>query len=253
MTPAIEVHNASLAFQLTRDRVGTLKEFAIQTVKRKVKKEQLWAVRDVSFTVAPGEVLGVIGPNGAGKSTLMKMVARVLPPTRGRVVVRGVVAPMIELGAGFNPEMTAYENLILYGTLLGRTPGQMQERAAAICGWADLNDFIDVPTRSYSSGMLARLGFSVATDINPEVLVVDEVLSVGDAAFQEKSKQRMMEMIGQGAAVLFVSHDLETVKALSDRALWLDHGTVQGVGAPSDVVSAYQSTFAGQQDEQLDQ
>jgi ABC-type polysaccharide/polyol phosphate transport system ATPase subunit len=203
--------------------------------------------------VAPGEVLGVIGPNGAGKSTLMKMVARVLPPTKGRVVVRGLVAPMIELGAGFNPEMTAYENIILYGTLLGRTPGQMQERVASICDWADLNDFIDVPTRSYSSGMLARLGFSVATDIHPEVLVVDEVLSVGDAAFQEKSKHRMMEMIDHGAAVLFVSHALETVKQLSDRVLWLDHGTVQGVGGPSEVVSAYRATFADEQDEQLDE
>jgi len=253
MTPAIEVHDASLAFQLTRDRAGTLKEFAIQTVKRRVRKEQLWAVRDVSFTVAPGEVLGVIGPNGAGKSTLMKMVARVLPPTKGRVVVRGLVAPMIELGAGFNPEMTAYENIILYGTLLGRTPGQMQERVASICDWADLNDFIDVPTRSYSSGMLARLGFSVATDIHPEVLVVDEVLSVGDAAFQEKSKHRMREMIDHGAAVLFVSHALETVKQLSDRVLWLDHGTVQGVGGPSEVVSAYRATFADEQDEQLDE
>lgn len=251
MTPAIELTGASLAFQLTRDRAGTLKEFAIQTVKRKVKKEQLWAVRNVSFKVAPGEVLGVIGPNGAGKSTLMKMVARVLPPTEGRVVVRGLVAPMIELGAGFNPEMTAYENIILYGTLLGRTPGQMQERVASICDWADLNDFIDVPTRSYSSGMLARLGFSVATDVLPEVLVVDEVLSVGDAAFQEKSKQRMIELIDQGAAVLFVSHDLGTVKELSDRVIWLDHGTVQAIGSTDDVVSAYQATFGGRREEEL--
>ncbi len=243
MTPAIEVHDASLAFQLTRERAGTVKEYAIQTVKGKAKKEQLWAVRDVSFIVEPGEVLGVIGPNGAGKSTLMKMVARVLPPTEGRVVVRGVVAPMIELGAGFNPEMTAYENLILYGTLLGRTPGQMQERAAAICEWADLSDFVDVPTRSYSSGMLARLGFSVATDIQPEVLVVDEVLSVGDAAFQEKSKERMMEMIENGAAVLFVSHDLGTVKELSDRVLWLDHGHVQALGESDEVISAYQVSY----------
>ena len=193
--------------------------------------------------VAQGEVLGVIGPNGAGKSTLMKMVARVLPPTEGRVVVRGVVAPMIELGAGFNPEMTAYENIILYGTLLGRTPGQMQERVDAICEWADLKDFVDVPTRSYSSGMLARLGFSVATDVHPEVLVVDEVLSVGDAAFQDKSKQRMLQMIESGAAVLFVSHDLPSILELSNRVLWLDHGVVRGTGQPAEVVAAYQSTI----------
>ena len=245
MTLAIEVTEVSLAFQLTRDRASTLKGFVIQMARRNVTKEKLWAVRDVTFTVAPGEVLGIIGPNGAGKTTLMKMIARVLPPTSGRVVVRGLVAPMIELGAGFNPEMTAYENIILYGTLLGRTPNAMRERVAEICDWAALNDFIDVPTRSYSSGMLARLGFSVATDVQPDVLVVDEVLSVGDAAFQEKSKRRMIEMIGKGAAVLFVSHDLEAIINLSNRVLWLDHGKVQAMGDPSEVVSAYKATFAG--------
>ena len=216
-----------------------MKEFAISTLKRKVQREEFWAVRDVSFSLHSGEVLGVIGPNGAGKSTLMKMVARVLPPTEGRMVVRGVVAPMIELGAGFNPEMSAYENIVLYGTLLGRTPSQMRDRVDAISEWAELTDFIDVPIRSYSSGMMARLGFAVATDIEPDVLVVDEVLSVGDTAFQEKSKGRIKALIDSGAAVLFVSHDLETVKAMSDRVLWLDHGRTVMVGDPASVVDAY--------------
>jgi len=236
---AVDAAEVSLAYRLTRDRAGTMKEFAINFLKRNVKREEFWAVRDVSFSLNPGEVLGVIGPNGAGKSTLMKMVARVLPPTEGRMVVRGVVAPMIELGAGFNQEMSAYDNIVLYGTLLGRTPSQMRERVDAISEWAELTDFIDVPIRSYSSGMMARLGFAVATDIEPDVLVVDEVLSVGDTAFQEKSKARIQDLIDTGAAVLFVSHQLETVKQMSDRVLWLDHGRTVMVGDPDEVVGAY--------------
>jgi len=239
VTVAVEATDVSLAYRLTRDRAGTMKEFAINMVKRKVKREEFWAVRDVSFSLSHGEVLGVIGPNGAGKSTLMKMVARVLPPTEGRMVVRGVVAPMIELGAGFNQEMSAYDNIVLYGTLLGRTPSQMRDRVQAISEWAELTDFIDVPIRSYSSGMLARLGFAVATDIEPDVLVVDEVLSVGDTAFQEKSKERIQRLINTGAAVLFVSHQMETVKEMSDRVIWLDHGRMVMVGDPTEVVDAY--------------
>lgn len=239
MSHAVQATDVSLAYRLTRDQAGTLKEFAINLMKKRVKREEFWAVRDVTLTLDPGQVLGVIGPNGAGKSTLMKMVARVLPPTEGRMVVRGVVAPMIELGAGFNPEMSAYENIVLYGTLLGRTPNQMRDRAYPIAEWAELTDFIDVPIRSFSSGMLARLGFAVATDIEPDVLVVDEVLSVGDTSFQEKSKTRIQSLIDSGAAVLFVSHQLDTVKAMSDRVLWLDHGRMQMLGDPHDVVEAY--------------
>ena len=216
-----------------------MKEFAIGFAKRHNKREEFWAVKKVSFSLDPAQVLGVVGPNGAGKSTLMKMVARVLPPTDGRMVVRGPVAPMIELGAGFNTEMSAYDNIVLYGTLLGRTPSQMRNRAAAIAEWAELTDFIDVPVRSFSSGMMARLGFAVATDTQPDVLVVDEVLSVGDAAFQEKSKTRIQELINSGAAVLFVSHQLDTVIEMSDRVLWLDHGRTVMLGDPTEVVEAY--------------
>lgn len=243
MTTAVEIRKASLAYQLTRNRAGTLKEYAIQLVKRNVTKEKLWAVRDVSLEVNSGEVVGVIGPNGAGKSTLMKMVARVLPPTEGRVVVRGSVAPMIELGAGFNQEMTAHENIVLYGTLLGRDPGEMQRRVGPICEWAGLSDFVDVPIRSFSSGMLARLGFAVATDVTPDVLVIDEVLSVGDAAFQERSKRRILEIIEHDAAVLFVSHDLSAVMEVCDRVLWLDAGRVRAAGVPSDVIMNYEATI----------
>jgi ABC-type polysaccharide/polyol phosphate transport system ATPase subunit len=242
----VEVTDAALAYRLSRTGAGTLKEFAIQLLRRQVTYERFWALKGVSLSVDDGEVLGVVGPNGAGKSTLMKMIARVLPPTRGRVVVRGRVAPMIELGAGFNPELTGYENIVLYGTLLGRSPQMMRERAEEIAHWADLQDFLDVPIRSYSSGMLARLGFSVATDIEPEVLIVDEVLSVGDAAFQQKSKARIERMIADGASVVLVSHNLETVVEVADRAMWLDKGEVRMIGEPKEVVAAYEETVGGE-------
>jgi ABC-type polysaccharide/polyol phosphate transport system ATPase subunit len=240
VTPSpIEVDSVSLAYRMSRNRAGTLKEFAIQAVKREVKHEEFWAVRDLSFRVEKGEVFGVIGPNGAGKSTLMKMIARVLPPTQGRVVVRGTVAPMIELGAGFNQELTARENIVLYGTLLGRDPSHMRDRVDAICEWAGLSEFVDAPIRTYSSGMLARLGFAVATDVHPDVLVVDEVLAVGDAAFQEKSKARIASMIRDGASVLFVSHDLEAVVQMADHVMWMDHGRIRQLGHPATVAATY--------------
>ncbi len=239
MTPAVSLSNVSLAYSLTRNRAGTLKEYAIDVMRRRVEKEVLWALDDVTLELHPGEVLGVIGANGAGKSTLMKVVARVLPPTKGRVVVRGVVAPMIELGAGFNMEMTAYENIVLYGTLLGRTPSEMRDQVGKIAEWAELTEFVDVPLRSYSSGMLARLGFAVATDTDPHVLVVDEVLSVGDASFQEKSKKRILDLIESGTAVLFVSHAMGAVLELADRVLWLDHGRSVMMGDSEEVISSY--------------
>ncbi|MGZ8786294.1 MAG: ABC transporter ATP-binding protein [Acidimicrobiia bacterium] len=237
----IEVQNAALAYRLSHNPAGTLKEFAVRMVKRQVQYERLWAVQDVSFSVSRGEVFAVVGPNGAGKSTLMKMIARVLPPTQGRIVVRGSVAPMIELGAGFNQELSGYENIVLYGTLLGRAPAVMRERAAAIAEWAALTDFLDVPIRSYSSGMMARLGFAVATDYQPEVLLVDEVLSVGDVAFQRKSKDRIKQMIESGTSVVFVSHDLSAVREIGSRAMWLDQGRVRMMGDPKEVVAAYEA------------
>ncbi len=211
-------------------------------MKRQIDYEQLWALKGISLEVYDGEVLGVVGPNGAGKSTLMKMIARVLPPTEGRIVVRGTVAPMIELGAGFNMELTAFENIVMYGALLGRNPDYMRERAPEIAHWAELDDFIDVPLRSYSSGMLARLGFSVATDTEPDVLIVDEVLSVGDAAFQHKSAERMGHMIADGASVVLVSHSLGTVLEIADRVMWLDQGLIRLEGDPEEVISAYQAS-----------
>lgn len=242
--PVVEVTDLGIAYRLSRNRATTFKEFAIRSVKRQVSYERLWAVRGVTFELHAGDVLGVIGPNGAGKSSLMKAVARVLPPTEGRVVVRGSVAPMIELGAGFNTELTARENIVLYGTLLGRRPEIMRTRVAPILEWADLMEFADVPIRSYSTGMMARLGFAVATDVQPDLLVVDEVLSVGDERFQEKSKRRIAELMSSGTSILLVSHSLDTVVEMADRVLWLDHGAPVALGDPAGVVAEYRAASA---------
>lgn len=231
--------DVSFAYRLSRNRGGTLKEAMINMVRRQVEYEQLWALKNLSIGVSKGEVLGVIGPNGAGKSTLMRVIARVLPPTSGRVRVEGVVAPMIELGAGFNPELTGFENIVLYGSLLGRDPREMRDRAESIAVWAGVEGFLDVPLRSYSSGMQARLGFSVATDVKPDILLIDEVLSVGDQAFREKSLARVESLIAGDTAVVFVSHNMPTVCKISDRVIWLDQGAVVAAGEPKAVTEMY--------------
>ncbi|HSJ72588.1 MAG TPA: ABC transporter ATP-binding protein [Acidimicrobiia bacterium] len=240
--PAISIEDVRLEYRIVRSQTGSFKEYAIKTLKREMRYEPLWALDGISFEVAKGEVFGIVGPNGAGKSTLMKIMARVLPPTHGRVIVRGSVAPMIELGAGFNADLTALENIVMYGTLLGHSPKRMRDRAPAIAEWAELSDYIDVPLRSYSSGMLARLAFSIATDIEPDVLVVDEVLSVGDASFQIRSEHRMKTLIERGASVVIVSHQLDMVAELSDRAMWIHKGRSVAVGDPGDVVGAYRAS-----------
>lgn len=239
----IQVEHVGLAYRMVKNRPGTFKEFAIQAMRRENQAQSFWAVKDMSFTVERGQVFAIIGPNGAGKSTLMKMIARVLPPSEGRVIVRGAVAPMIELGAGFNHELTARENVVLYGTLLGRDSNEMRGRVDAICEWAGLSEFVDAPVRTYSSGMLARLGFAVATDVRPDVLVVDEVLAVGDAVFQQRSKERILSMINMGASALFVSHDLGTVESIAGRAMWMDHGRCKFLGEPAEVIKAYKASL----------
>ena len=237
----VEVTDISLAYRRTRHRVSSLKQTAIDTIKRRMAYEEFFALKDVSFDIARGETVSVIGRNGAGKSTLLKVIARVLPPHTGRVIVRGQVAPMIELGAGFNPELTGAENIVLYGTLLGRTPKEMRGRIEEIADWAGLTEHLDIPIRAYSSGMLARLAFSTATDVTPNLLLIDEVLSVGDADFREKSAARTVEMMNSGCAVLLVSHDLEAVERMSTRALYLSNGAPKFVGNPKEVIEAYLS------------
>jgi len=193
------------------------------------------------LSISRGETVSIIGRNGAGKSTLLKIIARVLPPTSGRVIVRGQVAPMIELGAGFNPELTGAENIVLYGTLLGRTPRAMRTRIEEISNWAGLDQHMDVPIRSYSSGMTARLAFATATDVIPDLLIIDEILSVGDADFREKSAARTIELMNGGCAVLLVSHDLEAVRKFSNRAIYLDQGVPKAFGGVQRVIDEYLS------------
>ena len=235
----VEATDISLAYRRTRHRVSSLKQTAIDTINRRIAYEEFFALTGVTFNIARGETVSVIGRNGAGKSTLLKVVGRVLPPTTGRVVVRGHVAPMIELGAGFNPELTGAENIVLYGTLLGRTPKVMRSRIEAIAHWAGLTEHLDIPIRAYSSGMTARLAFATATDVTPDLLLIDEILSVGDADFREKSAARTLEMMNGGCAVLLVSHDLEAVNNMSTRAIYLENGLQKFSGNPQDVIEAY--------------
>jgi len=238
----IDVSDVTLRYRLDRNRVGSVKEAAIRLVKRDHSYESILALDGLSFNVDPGEIFGVVGPNGAGKSTLMKIIARVLPPTSGRVIVRGSVAPMIELGAGFNPEFTARENVIIYGALLGRDPKFMRDRVDAIVEWAGVVDFVDIPVRTFSSGMKGRLAFSVATDIEPDILLVDEVLAVGDQAFRKKSVSRMEELISGGASVVIVSHALALVGRLCQRVMWIDSGRVKMIGPAQEVIEAYEAS-----------
>ena len=235
----IEVIDASVSYMIRHGASPTLKETVIQSLKRQSHDVEVKAIQNLSFSLNPGEVLAIIGRNGAGKSTLLKMLARVLPPTKGRVIVRGNVSPMIELGAGFNGELNGIENIVLYGTLLGRTPKQMRQRATDISAWADLDESINLPLRTYSSGMVARLAFAIATDIVSDLILIDEVLSVGDAEFQKKSRQKIEELVKSNAAVVLITHDLKTVRAMAHKALWIDHGRAMKYGDVDSVVDAY--------------
>jgi ABC-type polysaccharide/polyol phosphate transport system ATPase subunit len=217
--------------------VASVKEFAIRWLQGRIEYQDLWGLRDVSLAVAPGEIVGVVGRNGAGKTTLLKAVAHVLHPTEGRVVVRGRTAALLDLSAGFHPELTGRENTYLFGTLLGFTHRQMEAVFDEIVDFAELQGFIDTPIRAYSSGMVTRLGFAVATCRFAEVLLVDEVLAVGDARFQDKCLERMREYRRQGATTLLVSHSTGTIRSVCDRAVWLENGRVRQIG-PAEVVSA---------------
>lgn len=238
--PVVVLDEATVRYRIPRERVRTFKEFAIRRMQGKLQFEDLLALHKVSFEVRRGEVFGLIGANGAGKTTLLRLVARVMRPTSGRVVVRGRVAPLLAMGAGFHPELTGRENVYLNGALLGYTRHQIDENFDQIIDFAELGDFIEAPLRTYSSGMMARLGFSVATAIMPDVLIVDEVLSVGDIAFQEKSGGRIRQFRDQGATILLVSHGMDNIKTMCDQAVWLNHGEVMEIGRADKVVDDYE-------------
>jgi ABC-type polysaccharide/polyol phosphate transport system ATPase subunit len=239
----IEVKNVQLTYRVLMNRTGSLKELFRDAVKGRVRINNYVALDDVSFTVDKGEVVAILGKNGAGKSTLLKVLARVLPPTQGSIEVNGAIAPMIELGAGFHPELTGAENVVFYSTLLGRDIKKTRAKLNEIGEWAGVTDHMNFPLRTFSSGMVARLAFATATAENSEVLLVDEILAVGDASFQEKSRNRMMELIGSGAAVVLVSHDMTTVRSLATRAIWLEAGKVVMSGDPEEVVTAYENSY----------
>ena len=233
------LEDTTVRYRVPRERFRTFKEFVIRRMKGQVQYVELLALNHVSLQVKKGEVFGLIGANGAGKTTLLRLVARVMRPTQGRVIVRGRVAPLLAMGAGFHPELTGRENVYLNGTLLGYTRRQIEELFEQIVDFAELRDFIDAPLRTYSSGMLARLGFSVATAQMPDILIVDEVLSVGDIAFQEKSAARIRHFREQGASILLVSHDMGSILKMCNRAAWLNHGEIVQVGPAEDVVKQF--------------
>lgn len=236
---AIRLENVSVQYRSPQERIGTFKEYAIRWMQRRVEHQSFWALRDVSFSVRRGEVFGLIGQNGAGKSTLLKLIARVLRPSHGRVWVKGRVAPLLEVGAGFHPELTGRENVILNGAMLGFSRAEMDAKLPGIIEYAGLADFIDAPMRTYSSGMWARLGFAVATDADPDILIVDEILSVGDEAFQRKSAERMDSFRERGVTILLVSHNMSVIEELCQRAAWLDHGQLRALGPAASVVHQY--------------
>lgn len=235
----IEVENVDLKYVIRHGRATTLKEAAISAIKGINLDITVSALTDISFTVDRGEVLAIIGHNGAGKSSLLKLIARVLPPTSGTVKVNGSVAPMLELGAGFNPELSGEENILLFGVLLGNRTKEMQSRIKDIAEWAGLTEHIKLPLRTYSTGMVARLGFAVATFQRSDVLIVDEILGVGDTEFQKKSKERMGQLIAGGEVTILVSHDLTSVESLATKVLWLDHGKQVMLGSTAEVLGAY--------------
>lgn len=238
----IKVDNVSMRFNLGIEKNFSLKLFFINLFKPRKKKEKktdFWALKDVSFKVKRGEVVGFIGSNGAGKSTMLKVIAGVMKPTKGKVEVHGNICPMIELGAGFDMDLTARENIFLNGAVLGYSKKFIEEKFDEIVEFSELKDFLDVPVRNFSSGMTARLAFSIATVVDPEILIVDEILSVGDMAFQAKSEAKMRSMIGGGTTVLFVSHSLAQIENLCDRAIWLEHGQVVKTGPAKEVCEEY--------------
>lgn len=237
----ITAENVSIRYRISCDRILSMKEFLLRKIQGKVKYEEFWALQGVSFSVNKGEVFGIVGHNGAGKSTLLKVVSGILKPTTGQASVDGNIVPLLELGSGFDFDLTGRENIFLNGAILGYSETFLEEKCEEIIAFSELDKFIDMPLRNYSSGMLARLAFSIATVVDPEVLIVDEILAVGDAAFQEKSKNRMMQMMGEGTTVLFVSHDINQIKALCSRVLWLEHGQVKMVGPAEEVCTAYQN------------
>jgi ABC-type polysaccharide/polyol phosphate transport system ATPase subunit len=237
---AIQFDQVSKRFILHHERPRSLQELAVSLLRRdSSRREEFWALRDVSFTVPVGETVGLIGPNGAGKSTILKLISRIIQPTSGHITVEGRLGALLELGAGFHPDLTGRENIFLNGSIMGLRRREIKQRLESIVDFAELSRFIDMPVRNYSSGMLVRLGFAVATSFQPDVLLIDEVLAVGDEMFQVKCLQRIAQVRDQGISILFVSHNLDTVRHLCNHVIWMDKGQVQASGDGNTVIGDY--------------
>jgi ABC-type polysaccharide/polyol phosphate transport system ATPase subunit len=239
MKPVIILDNISVRYRAPEVKVGTFKEYAIQILKRQVRIKEFNALSNVNLQVNEGETIGIVGRNGAGKSTLLKVVSRVLIPTEGRVRLRGWVSPLLELGAGFHPELTGRENIFLNGTLLGHKRREVEIRLDEIIEFAELGTFIDSPLRTFSSGMIARLGFSIATTWKPDILILDEILAVGDENFRDKCNARIEYFRKEGTTTLLVSHNADNIEALCSRAIWLDHGEIKALGSVQEIIAQY--------------
>ena len=239
MEKIIEVSHISMGFKMDMNKVSSLKEWVVTWLKGQSNYQTFWALKDVSFEVNKGEVIGIIGRNWSGKSTLLKIISGLFRPSEGKISVKGRIVPMLELGSGFDPELTGRENVFLNGAILGYTEAFLKEQFDDILEFSELGDFIDMPLKTYSSGMMMRLAFSVATIVQPEILIVDEILAVGDEAFQRKSRAKMLELMGGGTTVLYVSHSLDQIRELCNRVVWLDHGKVVMQGEAAEVCDAY--------------
>ena len=235
----IDVSGVTMRFRMNNDKILSLKEFVTTALRGKLHYEEFTALDNVSFDVKKGETLGLVGHNGAGKSTMLKVISGILKPTEGSVTCNGNIVPMLELGSGFDFDLTGRENIFLNGAILGYSEEFLKEKYNEIVEFSELGQFIEAPIRNYSSGMLARLAFSVASVVNPEILIVDEILSVGDAQFQEKSRKRMLELMGGGTTVLFVSHNLDQIREMCNRVVWLERGQVKMCGPAQEVCDAY--------------
>lgn len=238
--PAIIVDNVSMKFNLSKEKVDSLKDYIIKSIKKEIKYNEFWALQNVSFTVEKGDRVGILGLNGAGKSTLLKVIAGVFKPTEGSVTKHGKMVPLLELGAGFDQQYTGKENIYLYGAMLGYSKEFIDEKYDEIVKFSELKDFIDVPIKNYSSGMKSRLGFSIATVVSPKILILDEVLSVGDAKFRKKSEKKVLSMFDSGVTVLFVSHSLAQVQRICNKAMILEKGKLLAYGDIDTISKQYE-------------
>jgi len=235
----IKAEHVTVTYRMANDKIHSIKEYLVALLKHKLKYEEFLALSDVSFEIKKGEVVGIIGNNGAGKSTLLKVISGILTPSQGAVELKGNVVPMLELGSGFDFDLTGRENIFLNGAILGYSEAFLKSKYDEIVAFSELGDFINHPVRNYSSGMVMRLAFSIASMVDPDILIVDEILAVGDAAFQEKSYARMMEMMSHGTTVLLVSHNIDQIRRLCDRVIWLDHGKVVDIGDTNELCDRY--------------